>query len=289
MIIAAVGGGLGNQLFQYAAARALANHHNVPLKLDISSDRNRSNVSFKLDNFNINVTRCSPKESATLRNRNFFNKAFQHLFPYHKRTPFSEPHFHFYPKFLKAPPTTYLLGLWQSEKYFLPIRDILLEEFSIKPALVSHLDEKAKVMRQESSISVHIRRGDYLSPYFLNLLGVLPEEYYLKAISLLLEKYPHSKIYFFSDDIKWVEAFVTRKKTFSHPHEFVTNNLTQTDIEDFYLMQQCKHNIIANSTFSWWAAWLNTHADKTVIAPKKWFNNVDFNYDDLVPVQWLVV
>jgi hypothetical protein len=290
MIIAEIVGGLGNQLFEYAAARALAIHHSVPLKLDISYYEKISKT-FMLDNFSFDIAIASRDELMQESDKNLFTKAIQRLLPFHKRTPFREPYYHYYPDFLKAPSETYLKGLWQSEKYFSQIKDIVKDEFIVKPGLVTHLEEKAKVMQAESSVSIHIRRGDYLHPKALPHHGLLPEEYYLEAISIIMKKHPNSKIYFFSDDIEWVKKYITEKSAFNLPYEFVSGNYTQNytklDLEDFYLMQQCKHNIIANSTFSWWCAWLNKNPEKIVVAPQKWYNKPSHVYKDLVPAQWL--
>ena len=288
MIIAEIIGGLGNQLFEYAAAKALAVHHNVPLKLDVSFYE-KSKRSFMLDKFNCAVETVSANVIFPPKEETIVDKVYRRLLPPHKRVPFREPYFHYYPQFLKAPSHTLLKGFWQSEKYFASITDIIRNEFLAKPALVSHLSEKAKEMKQQSSISVHIRRGDYLNPAVIKHLGLasLAEDYFAEAISVIMKRHPDSKVYFFSDDIKWVKEFITQKTSISYPYEFISDTITKTDLEDFYLMQQCQHNIIANSTFSWWGAWLNNHPDKIVVAPKNWYHSARVNDKDLIPAKWL--
>ena len=113
-------------------------------------------------------------------------------------------------------------------------------------------------------------------------ISALPKDYYERALSFVLQKSGGAKVYIFSDGIDWVKENLV----LNSPHEFISGFLTKNSYEDFYLMQQCSHNIIANSTFSWWSAWLNKNDDKIVVAPKTWFNRADSNTNDLILDHW---
>jgi hypothetical protein len=131
---------------------------------------------------------------------------------------------------------------------------------------------------------VHIRRGDYTNPEILRVHGILEPSYYQQAISKMLEKNPNAVFYFFSDDMEWVKKNLQVEKAV-----YVSNILSKTHFEDFWLMSQCKHHIIANSSFSWWAAWLNKNENKMVIAPNRWFNEKDADTKDLLLNKWIKI
>lgn len=286
MIISKLTGGLGNQLFQYAAAKALALHHNTVLKIDISHYNDSSARKFDLPTFDFNVEIAQQEEIERYINISFARKVYQRLLlPPYKRRPFKEPYFHYYKDFFKAPANCYLKGNWQSEKYFKPIENLVRQEYQLLPKYVKHLQPVADQMQAEQSISVHIRRGDYLNPEALKHHGVLSPEYYNKAISHITARYNSSKIYFFSDDIGWVKENIKTDVA----HEFITGTTTKSNLEDFYLMQNCKHNIIANSSFSWWCAWLNSNKEKIVIAPNNWYNEANYSTKDLIPERWVLL
>lgn len=268
MVISKIKEGLGNQLFQYAAARSLSLRHHAPVLMDISHYFASAVRKFELAYFNIPRIETDLEPYAEM------------IFGVYK-----EPHFHYDPAFNQSHGDVYLDGFWQSEKYFKGIRSRLLEELKVKETYVSHLQSKVNIMKIEHSVAVHIRRGDYLSKRFSDTHGVLPYDYYIKAIALLADKLLPVKLYFFSDDMEWAREHI---KT-DHPHEFISGDLTRDHIEDFHLMCQCKHHIIANSSFSWWAAWLNDYPEKKVISPEKWFNNLPHDTKDLIPETWIKI
>lgn len=282
MIISHINGGLGNQLFQYAAGRALAEHHKVLFKIDKSYYDRVSHRKFEMDKFNLDLTYATQEEITKATNKNIFKKAVSKLQPPHKKIIFTEPHYNYYDKFFQAPANTFLIGLWQSEKYFNSIADLVRKEFTLTINIADSVRERAAHIQQEQSVSVHIRRGDYENPKVQQHLGLQPHAYYKKALQLLQEKVGEVKAYFFSDDID----FVKKNFDLNIPHEFVSSSETN-HYEDFYLMQHCQHNIIANSTFSWWCAWLNANENKVVIAPKKWFVDEANSAPDLIPAKWI--
>lgn len=285
MITVQIKGGLGNQLFQYAAAKSLAMHLRTSFQLDLTEFDKQGSRSFDLDYFNAPYKVATPEEVKALEIKGLFPKILQRLRPAYRRKKYWEPHFHFDPHFFDASPDVYLKGNRQSEKYFLPIASVIRNDFTLKKMPDKPILQKADIMQAENSISVHIRRGDYLKPEYLKYHGILSNDYYNEAIRQLEGRIDPIKIYFFSDDIEWVKTNIH----LNHPYEFISGTLTHTAIEDFYLMQHCRHNIIANSSFSWWAAWLNKNPGKTVIAPKKWFNEAKLNTKDILPSNWISI
>lgn len=284
MIIVKLIGGLGNQLFQYAAARSLSIYHTVPLKLDITALQNSKDRKFELSYFNIANPIASQSEIIVFKKQNVISKLCDKILkPRYKRKIYIEPHFHFDKFFYQASSNTYLQGYWQSEKYFLLYKDIIVQDLTIKASYTEHLKEKAREIQLQNSVAIHIRRGDYNQPKLQEYHGLLEASYYNNAIDYLLSLIPDIKIYFFSDDPIWVKSNIQIQSN----SEFISGTLTKNHIEDFYLMSQCKHNIIANSSFSWWAAWLNNNPNKIVIAPKKWFNKAKHNTSDLIPDTWI--
>lgn len=157
-----------------------------------------------------------------------------------------------------------LKGWWQSEKYFSPIEDILRKDFSFPQASGRNL-QLADEMSNTESVSIHVRRGDYIESGF----NVLDEDYYYRAMSYFLSKYGDAHFYVFSDDIEWCRTHLQSENI-----SFIDWNTGKDSPWDMYLMSKCKHNIIANSTFSWWGAWLNQNKGKEVIAPKVWIDIV---------------
>jgi hypothetical protein len=266
MIITEIKKGLGNQLFQYAAGKSLATFHGVPLKLDLSSfyrDKSRPYILpfFKIEQFDTNLPIPSSQDY------NFYH----------------EPFAHFDDSFFTNSPYSYLSGFWQSEKYFIEIADLLRKEFQIKEQYIDHLTVKAAEIQSEDSVCLHIRRGDYLQPGY-EFLGVLSLKYYIKAIDYFKSNRQKFKLYIFSDDIEWVKHAIQ----FDGPHEFISSDIVKLPIEDFYLMQQCKHHIIANSSFSWWTAWLSKKfPDQIIIGPKIWFADRRLSSEDIIPSSWI--
>jgi hypothetical protein len=283
MIIVKLTGGLGNQLFQFAAAKSLALHLKQPFKLDVSSYKTDILRDFELSFFNANFEVAAAEEINSFTQQSFLGKLLQHLKPSYKRKIYKEPFYHYDENFFNALPNVYLKGYWQSHKYFLPFHTIIEKDFSVKKDFIQNVETAVSQLENEVNVSVHIRRSDYANKITNNFHGVLPEAYYNAAIASIKNKYANAKFYFFSDDIDWVQKNINTSDNF----EFVTGKITSAAIEDFCLMQHCSHNIIANSSFSWWAAYLNPNPDKIVIAPKRWFNKAPYDTKDLIPESWI--
>jgi hypothetical protein len=287
MIIVKLTGGLGNQMFQYAFAKQLAFRNNAQLKLDGSFFKTQTLRNYELDIFQIAETCLSEKELNTYlqtnaqsilqRIRNKINARrfhFKHI---------REEQFHVDPSLLHLKGNIYLDGYWQSENYFKEIEPTIKACFQLKPQIREQYATQAKQVQSRNAISIHIRRGDYVEHAATNKEhGTLPLSYYERALLQMLKHVENPFFYVFSDDMDWVKAHLKLQ----YPHQFVENNLGRA-CEDLYLMSLCKHQIIANSSFSWWAAWLNTNKEKIVIAPEKWFNESTKDTRDIIPNNWL--
>lgn len=290
MIIAKLQGGLGNQMFQYAAARALAINKKQELLLDITSfdivSENITTRHFELNCLNIKTGFATPAQIKKFENSSLIKKIINKVMPYYKRSIYFEPHFHFDNNFFKASSNTMLIGYWQSEKYFRSISTIIRNRFEITGALSGTTVEISKKLTDTNSVSIHVRRGDYVLNFETQRMhGSCNLDYYTKALEMITAKTQVTHLYIFSDDISWTRENLK----LSLPATFVEHNNGQQAYEDLYLMSRCKHNIIANSSFSWWGAWLNNNSEKIVVAPKNWFNEFKADTKDLYPSNWIVV
>lgn len=285
-------GGLGNQMFQYAAARAVAQRNNVPIKLDISWYESQELRSYRLDHFNISADIAASEEIASVKGESFVGiqaKLFrwsQKFLPYYKRRVIKEQSLQFDPNIRKVPFNAYLIGNWQSEKYFADISKVIHEEFRVKDKPDLQNQEVEEIIHDTQSVSVHIRRGDYVSNLLVKQIhGTCDPEYYKKGIELIVNRVADPHLFIFSDDPQWA----IENLTYDHPTTFVSHNDPSRDYEDLRLMSMCKYHITANSSFSWWGAWLASKAIITV-NPKKWFTdgNEEKNKDRWPP-DWISI
>ena len=292
MIIVKLIGGLGNQMFQYAAGRAIALKNNTSLKLDCSSFEQYTLRSYRLDRFNIVEDFATHDEINHLKQDQSqlfsfcFFKLQQKIIPWHKQSAIIERTCNFDPDFLKITGNAYLDGYWQSEKYFADIAHVIRNDFTFK----EEPDELNKIVLlnilNSNSVSLHIRRGDYVSnPKTTEIHGVLESEYYMESLNLMEKKVKEPEVFVFSDDMVWAKENL---KT-DLPLHFIDHNGVEKDYEDLRLMSNCKHHIIANSSFSWWGAWLGKKEGQVVVAPARWFNTMSCNYNDRLPSGWLII
>lgn len=179
---------------------------------------------------------------------------------------------------------TFFLGYWQTEKYFSKIENKIRLAFRFNENMLSEKSKiAAKEIKNSNSISIHIRRGDYLHPKYQSLYGnICTISYYHKAIQLIQQRYDKTAFFIFSDDIEWVQKNLKIDNA-----KYIDFNKNYDSWQDMYLMSICKHNIIANSTFSWWGAWLNSNKNKIVITPNKFLNTNDSI--DLIPEGWIKI
>jgi hypothetical protein len=292
MIITFIIGGLGNQMFQYAAGLALAEKHRVQLLLDTRLFKNYDlrPEGFLLDKvFEIDAAvavereirdligwRASPIGRRLIRNNSLSflrgkNYYLQNVVAFNR-------------EFLSLPSSCYIAGHWLSERFFINQEKLIRKQFTFKPTLVGKNKELAIEIHQTSgAISLHVRRGDYVNDPHTNAThGTCSIDYYKNAM-LIMEKRINNPVYFvFSDDINWVRENLP----FDQAHTFIAHNQGAESYYDMHLMSLCKHHIIANSSFSWWGAWLNTNHEKIVVTPKNWFAKSSYS-KDIVPNTWI--
>jgi hypothetical protein len=290
MIIVRLMGGLGNQMFQYALGRRISLLRNTNVKTDVSflNDRsyNHTTRKFELDVFSANIPIVSDAELKKFiavqesKIKKGIQRTFPFIFPYYT---IGEPKHEFDSQILNSPENSLLIGYWQTEKYFLPIHNSIRGDFAFKKPLDGLNQTLADKMASRNSVSVHIRRGDYIHhPETSSFHGSCSVEYYTAAIELIKSKVNNIHLYIFSDDISWTKS----NMNFDVSATYIDNNIEGNSYIDMQLMSLCKHNIIANSSFSWWGAWLNNNPDKIVVAPAKWFNDSSVNVKDVIPETW---
>lgn len=291
MIIVKLMGGLGNQMFQYAAGRSLAIENDTKLYMDSSWFEIANSVDtprvYELDCFNIKASFIPPgkmtlieKYEPTLKSKIYkLTKGLRQPYVVHIK----EKNHEFDGSFLKLGNNTYLDGFWQSEKYFKDKRLTLLEDFSYRkePSIKNTL--LLKEIKTNDAVSLHVRRGDYASNKSTNAYhGLTSLDYYKTAVELISKNVKNPHFYIFSDEPEWCK----KNLQIDFPTVYISHN--KDGSEDMRLMRHCKHNIIANSSFSWWGGWLNNHPNKIVIAPKVWFQNKESNDgSEIVPESWM--
>jgi hypothetical protein len=196
-----------------------------------------------------------------------------------------EPHFNYWRGIKTVPRDGYLVGYWQSEKYFAEVAEQIREDFSFLLPPGNRNAELAREIQQVNAVSLHVRRGDYASnARTTSTHGLCSLDYYRAAIEYVAERVKQPHLYIFSDDIEWV----INNLKIELPHQYVDHNHGAESYNDMRLMSMCKHHIIANSSFSWWGAWLNPSTDKIIVAPTHWFAN-QTNVGDLFPQGWVTL
>ena len=290
MIIVKLQGGLGNQMFQYAFARVLANKNIEEVLLENSFFDDKGNKlgftprKFELEVFSNQYKRATQKEIISFDKLSVLNRL-RRKYGLNYPIKYIENFSKYNSNILSIKQDVYLQGYFQSYKYFVGHEDFVRRLFSFKTDSLGDFNKNIlQNIKETNSISVHIRRGDYVEDKVTNAYhGVCSLDYYFEAINLLESRNDNLTLFFFSDDIEWV------KKSFGNLKQqifFVNCNLDKSWV-DMFLMSNCNHNIIANSSFSWWGAWLNTNPKKIVIAPEKWFNNNAIDTSTLLPTEWI--
>ena len=276
MIISKITGGLGNQMFQYSVGRAVSLHHNVPLKLDISYyNKYRCHNGFRLDAFSLNCAIANADEVNKLKGKDTFTgKVSRKLIP--RDTYLKEAVNNIYQSSVFGARNLYLDGYWQNYLYFDNIRDQLLLDFTLKNP-VSSVPPLMERILETTSVSIHVRRGDYVNHPHIGMLG---KKYYQEAVSQIEKSVSDPTYFIFSNEMTWC------RDKFSSLRNVVYVEGTESELTDFQLMASCKHNIIANSSYSWWAAWSNETTNKIIIAPQNWLAHNPFNCSWALP-EWI--
>ena len=295
MIVVKLMGGLGNQMFQYALGKRLSIDLNTPFKLDINYLNDRTprphNVTFRnydLDIFKLNPAFADSKDLSGIDSVppvKIFPRVVYTLKRRLKKNIVTEPYFHFAPGILNVGADSYLDGYWQSDKYFKKYEDVLRQEFVFKYPLDNIAVVLAKKMIETNSVCIHARRADFVTNRHANKFhGVCGGDYFNKAIKYFEENAGKPTFYVFSDDIDWCKNNLRSNNEMIYVGDEYTGYKCSSYLQ---LMSCCKHFIISNSTFSWWAVWLNKNNDKIVVAPKYWFVNPKINTSDLIPPHWI--
>lgn len=291
MIVTKLMGGLGNQLFQYAAARALSLKYNTNCFIDTSFlDADPKNAytkrNYELDYFNISATKCPTDvlNKIAKQTSDAFIDKLTRKFGFQKEvTIYNENGHQFNSEFNKLPNDLYLNGFWQSEQYFKKFEEQIRKELTIKEEFLKGTESYTQLIQEQNTVSLHVRRGDYVNLKSANdFHGMCSISYYKKALEYINTLHSNLQVFIFSDDLDWCKTNLS----IANKHTYVE---TQSDIQDLYLMQQCHQHIIANSSFSWWGAWLNNKQSKTVIAPNQWFSDVIINTSDIIPTNWVTL
>lgn len=286
-------GGLGNQMFQYAVGRALSLRYHVPLELDISWF---SSPMLGCTKRNFLLTAfpgiCSAKNISFYDNasntlwKKLLRDVTSHFIP--KIPVFMQPSFAYWPQIQNITPPAFLIGYWQSEKFFSSYAEQIRQDF-VFPNLPEGVatDLAQRITNTPNSVSLHIRRGDYIHNHEVQSIhGNISFEYYKQALSYIKDKYGTTTIFIFSDDPSWV------KENFDccgHEKNIIDLDFPQYPYHEMHLMTLCQHHIIANSTFSWWGAWLGKQ-NGLIIAPSKWFSQKDMKeYQDIYCTNWIIL
>ena len=290
MIIAGLKGGLGNQMFQYAAGKCLASNLGVALKLDntfLIQDQFKKNVThrkFELAAFNITESLATREEIRSMKNLK--NSILRKLFPESGSNPYVvEKHFHFDPRILKLGNNTYLDGHWMSEKYFIDIEQDIRNSFCLKK-IAEPIQTYSQFIRESNAVCIQVRRGDYvLNPDVTKVHGVTPLTYFNKSANMIYEMIQNPVFFIFSDDSTWCKNNLNLPGK-AHYVEDELKNSSATSVDFMFLMSICKHFIISNSTFGWWGAWLSSNKSKIVMAPEKWYSVSHIDTSDIYPPSW---
>ena len=280
MIIIRLKGGLGNQLFQYTFGRLLAIKNGGEVKYKFFGNKEDIQREYKLGYFNTKINIATDEEFK--KTRYPFGKISE-IIEFLKIKILRQFNMGYVPKLLDKK-NGYFEGYWQNHKYLEPIRKELLEELSLKnPDSIKKYDILSKI-ENTNSVCVNVRRGDY----FGNKKNIAEyvtfgPEYYQDAFKLIKEKITNPNLFIFSDDIEWCKKNIIT----DIPSVFCDSKIS--DYESLVIATKCKHNIITNSSFAFWIAWLNQNPYKIVMAPKKWNNRYQKEYQDLLPLEWIQI
>ncbi len=273
-------------MFQYALGRRLSSEREVPLKLNIGDFEHDPLREFGLNAFQIDAAVASATELADAL-RPWPRRLVRRL-PWLPTWPGSvrlirERGFPFDSEILSAPKNVWLEGYWQTERYFSSTENLIRHDFRLTQPMTPDRQALAATIRDNVAVSVHIRRGDYVTnPVVRAFHGTCPPEWYEKAMSIMADAVGSPLFFVFSDDPDWARANLPDR----WPIQYVAVQDDGRDHEDMHLMASCRHHIIANSSFSWWGAWLNPAPDKRVIAPAQWFRDSTYDTRDLLPPTW---
>lgn len=288
MVIVKVMGGLGNQMFQYALAKRLE-YEGRETRLDYSyfseiptGDTVRKNF---LTEYGSDIAEATEKDMKKIKGEQTFLSKILCRAGIKKRQILVENEQRFYPEvFFKDP--VYLIGYWQSPDYFTGVENALRKQFNFLNRVKRREDKELleKIRAAEHSVSIHVRGGDYLKAENASVFGgICTKEYYGGAIKYIEESIGQCQFFVFTNDVALAEKVLPIEKG---QYTIIEEDTAREAYVDLCLMSQCKYNIIANSTFSWWGAWLNEHQPQIVVAPEKWSHVREGK--SLYPKSWIL-
>lgn len=291
MLIIKLQGGLGNQMFQYAFASILAKYNKTNVHIDyrfFELTEKKPGFTPRIFELGVFCNKIAKASSSSINSFYFLSKfsKFKKKIGLNYPKIYNELSFEFQPEIqtLKAP--VYLNGYFQSYKYLIGHEDFIRKVFSFPVNNLDKINEELlSIIKTSNSIAIHVRRGDYVMDEITSEYhGSCSLNYYNEAINLLASKKNDFTLFFFSDDSEWVKEHFNE---LPFTKIIIDHNKGDNSWKDMMLMSKCKHNIIANSSFSWWAAWLNTNPLKQIIAPKEWFKTKELNTKTLLPEEWI--
>lgn len=299
MILVKLMGGLGNQMFQYAFARCLSYKSKRKLIIDNETgfEDDFYGRRYALEVFNIKERIAQVDDIELFTKIKSSSKTFFDKFKKPKKIEIIDDDltFKFHEELVRKYDNVYLRGFWQNENYFKPIEKIIHKEFTLKKELSANVKKYQKEIVSANSVALHIRRllgytndKEKKNEEAVNFHGAVSLDYYKKAVEIIAEQVNNPHFFIFADDVEWAKEHIKLK----YPNTFISGK----DYEELILMSSCKHNVIPNSSFGWWGAWLNTNIEKIVIAPKNWFNKNSSEYKrwkiaevDIVPKNWIKI
>ena len=274
MIVGHLTGGLGNQLFQYCCARTLAQLRGVALKLDCSALTCDAKRSYSLGAWNITEEFASTAEVLAFKVRHRIDLLLHPEKPYFRRAMLLETEIHFDPRVLnESLGSCLVIGYWGNEQYFTPIESIIRRELTLRHPVSDATSRLAERIAKTESVFLHVRRGDFVKDaQTAARMVTLGTQYYRAASAYVLERCSEPHFFVFSDEPEWAKRnlYLGAATTFVDHNAPGDRHGPGREHEDLFLMSLCRHGIMANSTFSWWGAWLNPTRDRIVIAPSRW-------------------
>jgi hypothetical protein len=287
MIVVRLKGGLGNQMFQYALGRALQRRRGDELRLDVTYLLGSSVFKWEVPrNYDLDVFQIRPAFAYIPRLLRRASRRLGDALAVPKRQTFvSEGEFGFHPRILDlTAPQLYLDGYWQSESYFASAAEEIRSAFQFRMPLSPAGRALAQCVASVNSVCVDIRRGDYVTvEASRNTQGFVGEEYYGRGVDWIKANIPDAHLFISSDDLPWCREHLK----FDLPVTWLDRNYDGWKFgEKLQLMTLCKHFLISNSTFAWWAAWLGSHDRKLVACPQRWFRTESISSRDLIPPSW---
>ncbi len=293
MIITRIDGGLGNQLFQWAYGLYLAERHGTELLMDVSSYASGPPHGYLLKHYGVTAQTAGPEMLRRVPRRYRPDASWQlrdlvpaGTLPGSNLRRQKESPFGFHPRHLSVGDHSYLVGYWQSEQFFPGLRTRLLRELQLNKPLSDRSRRVAEEMLGTQSVAIHVRRGDYVNnAAAAQIYCHLELDYYRRAVEQWAQRRTGVKVFVFSNDIPWCQ----HNLQLPWPTQYVDHNSAATAHEDLELLRQANCCVIANSTFSWWGAWLNERPNKVVYAPPQWFQPQTFDGSAILPREWQVV